>query len=408
MVGGAILAGVKKIDVEISSVGHVAVIFTSLNAHFSNEDWQLFMSSEDSLKVSNAYMGRVTTDRRTGAHLVRYVPYQMKSHSLKKKEGNDELITVSIKNYNEDSVKWRPHSAYSGYTIYTTLFGYYPWAVPKGNVITTEQIDQGRSYTEKIFPPATHYVYKFGQTESFCGLVSTIPEFKLFGQNCVVDTKNTENGTQHALTFSKEMYSPSLIKTEAEWYGRVIQSNAAMESYWLLAAPKYCPISNVLRIPKSGVTISYTSLGNLEIVDQDEYVTLPESSSDRQELDQTLVGEDFGSYHVHEARLQVYDVEVEDEDGEEDDEEEESEDEDDSEVMVGVLASLPPRAPRRKPDSRQMAEASKTSSSTTTLSTPQVRQVVVKERTKVPRVTTSAPDLVVTSKESTSVGIENM
>lgn len=292
MVGGVVARGIEKIDVEVASVSHVGILYTSLMAHFPTTDWVLAMSNEMQMKSPTTYFSRISTDRRIASHLVRYVPYQMKSHSLKKKEGSEEMIEVALKNYNQDSVRWKPHVEYSGYTLYTTLFGYYPWAVPidkKGAAsTTTSSTTSDRLYTPREAPIRPHYVYKFGQTESFCGIVSTITGLTLWGQDVKVTSRKTTIGDVSDIAYSVVEVPLAQVSTEAEWYRKVIESNAAMESYWMHARRKYCSISNVLRIPKSGVTVVYNSLDEMEIEEQGRYVEAPDES-DEAELDQEYV-----------------------------------------------------------------------------------------------------------------------
>lgn len=299
MVGGVVESGVERIDIEISSIGHVAVLFSSLMAHFPTVDWMLSMTGEMSMKCATSYASRISTDRRVGSHFLRYTPYQMKSHTLKKKEGSEEMIQVALKNYNADSVKWRPHPEHSGYTIYTTLFGYYPWAVPE----TTEgkAVSSDRSYIDRVSPMVPHYVYRFGQTESFCGIVSTVDKLSLFGQEVAVSQKQTTAGKRMELIFSKKTVPLERVKTESEWYRRVIESNAAMEAYWMHARPKFSSISNILRVPKQGVTVAYDALGDVVIEEQGQYIEVDvRGDEEAEEMDQSLIEQqsDFDSNDI--------------------------------------------------------------------------------------------------------------
>jgi len=304
MVGGVIKSGVSQIDVEVYSVSHVAILYTSLTTHFPQAGWMLQLSTDSLMKVSQTYLPRVITDRRIGSHLVRYVPYQMKSHTLKKTEGNEELISVSMKNYHEDSVRWRPNDAYSGYTIYTTLFGYYPWASPEDektdqdSTATSTSVprhaDSNRSFQDRVKPLRPHFAYRFGQTESFCGMISTVEHFALWGQDVELIPKKTSVGDMHDVVFKEHMVELAHIKTESDWYRRVIESNAAMEAYWMHAKPKYSPVSNVLRIPKHGIQVEYDLLGDVVIADQGHYAELASLSRDEKVVeDQALATAGF-------------------------------------------------------------------------------------------------------------------
>jgi len=321
MVGGVIKAGHIKIDVEISSVGHVPVIFSSLISHFPEADWVLSMTNEMSMKCSSSYMSHIATDRRVGSHLIRYVPYQMKSHSLKKKEGNDEMVKVALKNYNADSTKWRPNVEYSGYTVYTTLFGYYPWAA-KGDTTTEANATTDRSYVPRFAPPIPHFVYKFGQTESFCGIVSTVESLNLWGMDVTPQQKKTTQGRVTILSFSESLVKLTCVKTETDWYRKVIESNAAMEAYWMHAKRKYSAISNVLRIPKHGVSVVYDTLGDMVIEEQGHYVDVTSQADD----DKVGVDQAFAKYEIDNSGDDVYWRDQEEDS--ESDEEEEDEDED--------------------------------------------------------------------------------
>jgi hypothetical protein len=328
MVGGVIEMGVKQVDVEIASVSHVPVLYTSLQAHFPDVNWVLFMSSESAMKTSTSYASRVNTDRRPGAHLVRYAPYQMKSHSLKKKEGGEELISVSMKNYHEDSVKWRPHVEYSGYTIYTTLFGYYPWMPVKPDTTDSRSSNVGsRSYIDREHPPVPHYVYKFGQTESFCGIVSTLSDFAMMGVDVKVVNANTVSGQRLVIQAVKTKVLLTTVQTEIDWYSRVIDANAAMECYWMHAAPKYSPISNVLVIPKHGISFAYGLLGEVEIVDQGDYVevAVEDKGQETHSVDQTLNGKG-----IDPTVLDVIDDDEEDEEEEGGDHQNEGDEQEDA------------------------------------------------------------------------------
>lgn len=387
MVGGAIEAGVERLDIEIASVSHVPILYTSLNAHFPQKDWVLSMSNEMSMKCASSYYSKITVDRRRDSHLIRYVPYQMKSHSLKTKDGGDELIQVSLRNYHADSTKWRPHAEYSGYSLYTTLFGYYPWAAPKPETTKSSSSSSStvdRSYQDRLYPERPHYVYRFGQTESFCGIVSTIDSYGLWGQAVTSTPKITPSGKTFVLAHSLQMTPLTKILTEVEWYRRVIESNAAMEAYWMHAKPKFSPISNVLRIPKQGVSHVYNTLGEIEIEEQGDYVDAPAfESEDGEEFDQDLAQQEYRYDDVY---------------PEDDDEDDDStDDDDDFEEDVEEEEVPEPNVETEKPKSLAQIQAAKVASSSTP-STSVVRPVASRPK-KPKRVDDEAPTIVVSADQ---------
>jgi len=249
MVGGVIKSGIYKIDIELASLGDMSMLHNSLSSHFPAADWAFHIMANQLTNVESAYRYRVTTERRKGAHLVRYEKTDIKSHTTKDKSADKVLLSVSKETYQSESGDWQPSDEYTGYTVYTAVFGYYPWAGPG------ESLQGTRFFSELRAPQKKHYVYGFGLGDKFYGIISTIPTYALFGK--VV----TKIHTDRAPILADAAVPLPCIISEMDWYRRVVQHNCLREVYWAIARPQFSPISNVVVVPKSGIAVEDGDFG---------------------------------------------------------------------------------------------------------------------------------------------------
>jgi len=256
MVGGVLekLGPDVLVDVEIFSPGDVPLIYSSLMHHYEEDKrWRLVMTRHHYVNAEKKYRDRIITEPRRGAHFVSYKPVMMQSYAKSKQQGEKENAEVTKRNYQSDSHKWRPTESYTGYTIFTKLYGYYPWIGPKDSKDVSE--GRGLSVSERLHPPCPHYVYGFGFSDDFQGICSTIQDYKLFGLKATIAVELKSRRVE----LQKTMVSLKLYKTELEFYRVVCAHNALRESYFCYARPLYSPISNVLHVEKGGVEIVYSS-----------------------------------------------------------------------------------------------------------------------------------------------------
>jgi len=275
MMGGVldVLPKDMPVDLEIFSPGDVPLIYSSLMRHYEQDDrWRLILTRHQYANVEKKYKNRVSVEARKGSHFVSYKPVMMQSYGKAKDQGEKENNEVTRRNYMRDSHKWRPVESYSGYTIYTKLYGYYPWAKPKTKD-DAPSTGRGLAVDELMSPSQPHYVYGFGFSDDFLGIVSTIQEYKLLGfRATLINEKNSRR-----VELKKEMVSLKLYATELEFYRTVCAHNAIRESYFCYARPLYSPISNVLHVEKGGVPIQYSdNFDEWSVIPQDTGIERPE------------------------------------------------------------------------------------------------------------------------------------
>jgi hypothetical protein len=286
MAGGLLLKDPQAmIDIQLSSTGDAEIMGPSLKHYFPNSsNYRFYVDSTKKHAISSTWKPYITTIHRPGAHYVKYDAQQMKT---RKATSDVEELSITQANYQKDSHQWAPEFPCSGYTMFETLFGPYPWKSSDDK--DSDSLSSSRSFAEIPSPKIPHFVHLFGLNDRFTGIITTQPDYKLFGvevtvvpptkkgpaptttadgeKKASVESDKKSNGTELAIAALKKGVNPivttratsvdiPLVKTESEWYRHVVTSNAKREAYWCIAKPQYSPVSNVLIIPKSGVTVS--------------------------------------------------------------------------------------------------------------------------------------------------------
>jgi hypothetical protein len=337
---GAALGVCSKVDIQLHKVTDLTIIYSSLMKHFRESDWMVIVAQ--GISVPQKYASKVVSHGRDGSHLVVYEPYGMSSHSVKEKADNEEHVALSVKNYMQDSSKWRPLPSHSGYSVYTTVYGDFPFLKPG-------ETNSSAHFFKSKAPEREHYVYRFGLADQFCGIVSTIKDLKLFGMKVVLNEKielleeeesfhDAENesdseseDTSTATTTStavslpapgepsraarvKKTYTVQLeredkplrrITSETEWYNEVTACNAVRAGWWCNATPQYSPVSNVLHVEHTGTDILSTLYQEDDLIPQDEGFVAKVSIPDEEVgIDYSFVGtvdEDWSDVSEEEA-----------------------------------------------------------------------------------------------------------
>jgi len=231
--------------------------------------------------------------------------------------------------------------------MYTSLYSDYPWQTPDpkstGEVQTPTLSESQSTFYSGPRPRMNHYVYRFGLADSFKGVISTIPGFKTFGQEIQLVMADEEH---YDMTFRDVLSPLKCYDTELKWYNQVVKDNIVREFYWTVARPQYNPVSNVLRLPESGVTIRE---GELDDAFAKAYFDSKDSEVPRtknvQHDSKITVKYDLGESSAEESSDQSGNEDEDEEgsqdgedDGEEEGEEEDEEEELDSEELEVIKA----------------------------------------------------------------------
>jgi len=324
MVLGVMEAGIYNIDIDMKSPADAQMLISSLEHNAPDAakgKWKLFVSTQVYSTLKHDVLQYCVTEPTPGAHYCSYEPSKMSSHSGGKGEADKFLAQVQEKNYALDSAKWAPSQSYSGYTVYTPVFAYYPWATPKSPEVDGRRV-----------PLHKHYVYKFGLADKFCGIISTVPDFAMYGKevDLVIDTVAKKSSIAG---FKKKMVPLDVVKTELDWYRIVCTHNAYREAHFSLAVPNYSPIVNVIHVESSGIEFERNEMGDWEVKPQDdEFIHLPivERAKQKEEVAATARFEmprDHGDPEEEQEQEQNPEEEGE---GDQDSQDEESQDEEDA------------------------------------------------------------------------------
>lgn len=331
---GAALGHSTKVDIQLHKANDLPMIHSSLTKHFPEGDWKVIVGQGQEAKVAQKYSSRLITHGRSGSHLVVYEPYGMSSHSVKEKADNEQHVQLSLSSYMADSSRWKPAECHSGYTVFTAVYGDYPFMVP-GKKTTTSHFFVSEP------PLRPHYVYRFGLADQFHGIVSTIKDLALFGMSLTLEVKeeeelsekeegdwdedeaavdeaeDTTSSTTAVSTLvqpepairpdpiktTKKSYSVSLkredrplrmVQTESEWYNEVIASNVKRAGWWCDATPLYSSVVNVLHVEHSGMDVMSTMFYDEDVLPQDSGNYLFDDQPDEEiEIDRTFIGTGF-------------------------------------------------------------------------------------------------------------------
>jgi hypothetical protein len=233
-----------EVVLQVDSVGHLPFLRSSLETWqqklgFKDRKWSFSVNVGDRANIPQSESDFVSVVVPASAHLVwisdTQLPSEGDTKSVLEKSG---LIGHAI--------------TAKRYTVYTTLWGTYPWR-------------------------AGHYVKKYGCPFDFKGFVTTDKSFSLWG----TDDRVALNPMPLAE-----------IRTEEEWYHLVVKANECVMSYFLNPKTLYSPLSNVVFAPRTGVKMRYQEdTGTLEYsVPVREHVDFarveePGSGSEREDED---------------------------------------------------------------------------------------------------------------------------
>jgi hypothetical protein len=274
MIGGVLDAVTTPVDIFPGSIGNLDIIYASLRYHYKDRtDWRFVVEMSQMLNIKPSLKEWCRTSPRHDAHCVKFIPLNIcnvKAISGKTSEAETREI---LKKYQEHSSSWAM-AEYSSYTIFTSLYGSYPWQAveTKSETSATTALSNSRSFIPQKPLKQPHYVYHFGMADQFYGIVSTIPDLTLFGALAKVEKRTEKTRKWNEIVLERTTVTLKRVDTEAAWYALVRKDNAIRESYWCAAKVQFSPISNVLKIPKSGVTFDYKDgLEDAQITVQDYY-----------------------------------------------------------------------------------------------------------------------------------------
>jgi hypothetical protein len=378
---GAALAKGCATDIQLYKANDLPLIFSSLKKHFPDGDWKVILPFDNQVEVSLSHRGCIIPHGRDGSHLIVYHARGMNSYAMKEKDGNEDYVQLSMNNYKQDSAKWAPRDIHPEYTVYTSIYGDYPFKKPGAPP------SKDKFYSSPA-PKQQHYVYRLGYGDNFLGIISTTKDLKLYGIEARViespESSDTDSEASNsasrpppasstATTADKTSASSAkaseaeddwddedddedeegdyeeveceerrrietkptevtlrVCDSESDWYNWVIASNSIREGYWCNAKPLYSPISNVIFPPRSGVDV-VNKLYQDDFDNQDDAVFGDLMESEEEAFDEEFVSE----------------APPEDEEGEESEEEKEEKEEKEEVFLPSSAPALPPKKKKK-------------------------------------------------------------
>jgi len=206
-----------EVVLQVDSVGHLPFLRSSFERWqtllgYKDRKWSFSVNVGDRVNIPQDEAAYVSVTVPSSAHFVWISDTQLPS------EGDTKAVL-------EKSGQVGNAITAKRYTLYTTLWGAYPWK-------------------------SGHYVKKYGCPFDFKGFVTTDRDFALWGTDDRVALKR--------MTLAD-------IRTEQEWYHLVVKANECVMSYFLKPLTLYSPLSNVVFAPRTGVKMRYQEdTGTLE------------------------------------------------------------------------------------------------------------------------------------------------
>jgi hypothetical protein len=291
----------EKVDISLPSTGDIVLVVASLERFVKNYvakkvDWKIYIGSQNQrMNVPPKYKGYLTALPRADAHYVSAQPIGFPAY-----DRDADYQTASSAFY--------PEHACAGFTIYTSIFGRFPFGEKN------EKSFQIQGQVKKMF------VYQFGSGSAFRGIVSTTENLALGGieerlsepvkkttitapTSTSSISSSTTSTTAHSTKQSVQVpvksvlanlqpadvqgtqYVPvplELIPTAEEWYNYVIKENVRKNAFFLSPVRHYSPISNVLYPARDGVILTVVG-DNFEvgsIGDNEDFEDVPDTDED--------------------------------------------------------------------------------------------------------------------------------
>lgn len=193
-------------------VGQIPILVQSMKTYVPEAVYKIHVDVADRRSVPKTCIDHVVTHWPGGHHLI----WVMQRMSFSEKVGQD------IVDKHPHPLESIPQEMKSGYTVFTTIYGPVPF---------------------------TQSVFQVGLPTDFEGVVSTDPNFTFMGSEDRVNL------------VSEKMVR---IKSERDWYLKVIHANQMALGYWLNPIVPYSAKMNLPTIPRTGERMRYVESAESE------------------------------------------------------------------------------------------------------------------------------------------------
>jgi len=220
----------------------------------------------DHFKIHNAYVALCQHQVPKDAVVVYYNEQSLPSSQSKGVKPDFDYLSTFLVGEDVRGVQEREHD----YVVYTIVYG----AVPFSQDQAVQRVLDATTMKLKFWKREPH-VYAWGSSAKFHAVITNMPSYQLIGWGIppTVD-KPVEREDQCVFVPLR----PSLMKTQAEWYKKVVGDARVRCFSFLNPISRYSPISNLPFLSKVGLTYTLTKvesesgdlIGNIIRVNRDE------------------------------------------------------------------------------------------------------------------------------------------
>jgi len=256
--------GARAADIQLYSVGDLPMLFSSLNRWKKyllqdgcpDTQWEdksrvgdvkfILPSVNDFSKVHSIYHTEVVYVPRDGTVIVSWadstLPTAGKKGSIVDYEAHSSTLMP---------VPWKNHDV----IMYSIVYGKYPF---QGRAATPRQVLSAAIGTKTRWPKPT-YVYAFGTSAQWRGIISTFPDLTLIGYGAM-NTGTVQKPVWDERVRSLHAFDLEEVLSPALWYTKIGNDCASQSFAFMAPKSRYHPISNLPSITKTGVQVVITQL----------------------------------------------------------------------------------------------------------------------------------------------------